>query len=212
MNPYEKYGSYGWNNTQSFNGVDADRQVFNDYLLDLGLNTRRYIDVERGKKTHASDGRHYHDELSGNYGISSGDGLVIVKIEDYEDADETGILDILPETFTVETPHGCEYRYYHTEGDVSHEIEQATGLSDLVVLQWGRVLVNGIYAVGPGSRLDASGCMKDGCDTCGLAGAGYYEVSHAPEPAITTISNDTLIQAVLAEFDSNDVDPLKFLV
>jgi hypothetical protein len=51
MNTYEKYGSYGWNNTQSFNGVDADRQVFNDYLLELGLNTRRYVDVERGKKT-----------------------------------------------------------------------------------------------------------------------------------------------------------------
>jgi hypothetical protein len=150
--------------------------------------------------------------LSGNYGISAGDGLVIVKIEDYEAADETGVLDMLPETFTVETPHGCEHRYYRAEGDVIQEVEQATSLSDLVILQWGRVLVDDFDAIGPGSRLDASGCMKDGCETCGLAGAGYYEVSHVPEPPIRTIDTETLIQAILAEFDSNDVDPLKFLI
>lgn len=212
MDISKNFISYGWNRADANNDEDTDRKIINDCLSELGLDTRRFVDVENGKNHSDTTERQYHDEVSGNYGIMAGDGLVIVKIEDYEAADKLGVLGMFPETMTVKGPHGFISLFFHVEGNVIQRIEQKTGLSDLVILEWGQVLADNVYAMGPGSQLNASSCEKSGCDTCGLAGAGYYEVSHAPETPIATISTGTLIQAILAEFDSNNVDPLKFLI
>lgn len=194
MNVYGKYNRNGWNSSQD----DEKMQAFNQCLTDLGLGTRRYIDIEDGEKYPVTNYQHHPGEVSGSYGIAAGGGLVVVMIEDHEEAANSGILDILPKTFTIKSPHGDESRLYNVESEVGTEIEKATGNREFAVTSWGQVWVDDLYAMGPGSQIDASGCDKDGCDACGLGGAGYYEVSNVPKPPITTISTNTLIQAARA--------------
>lgn len=188
MNVYDKYEGCGWYSSKS----DEYRQKFNKYLTRSGLDTCRFIDIQHGSKQSNNTFGCTHCDVSGNYAILAGGGLVIVQV----DRDE-GIFNILPDTLTVESPHGEKTLFYNVEGDTATEIEKVSGESDFAVLPSGWVWVDNVHVMGPGSRLDADGCRKDGCDTCDLAGGGYYEVSHAPEPPITTISTNTLIRAIV---------------
>jgi hypothetical protein len=159
------------------------------------------------------------DELDGNYGVMAGDGLVIVDIDDY-DGDQTvpDSVKSLPPTFTVETPHGGEHRYYAVSDPVSNS-----------QCEWGEIRAAKQYVVGPGSELDS--CSKSWHD-CSGDDAGLYTVledralahispSALPErttqqprspPALSTDSSDvTCLDDVDAPFEKLETRLRAFL-
>lgn len=102
------------------------RDVLADRLREAGLLEARFIPVQDGGKASVvahSDPENRHsdfDNISGNYGVYAGGGLVDVDVDDYGDsADVAGLeaVNSLPGTLTVESPHTDGetggHRYYH---------------------------------------------------------------------------------------------------
>lgn len=189
-----------------------------------GLDVTRFVPLLDGAKQsrveHTDPAYQYSaDELDGNYGVMAGDGLVIVDIDDY-DGDQTvpDSVKSLPPTFTVETPHGGEHRYYAVSDPVSNS-----------QCEWGEIRAANQYVVGPGSELDS--CSKSWHD-CSGDDAGLYTVledqalahispSALPErttqqprspPALSTDSSDvTCLDDVDAPFEKLETRLRAFL-
>ncbi|WP_160163361.1 bifunctional DNA primase/polymerase [Haloarcula argentinensis] len=155
----------------SANGLTAQtepRTVLSSRITAAGLDVERFVPLCDGTKKsrvdHTNSAHQYPaDELDGNYGVMAGDGLVIVDIDDY--SGNQGVpdsIEALPATFTVETPHGGEHRYYAVNDIVSNNQSE-----------WGEIRAAKQYVVGPGSELDA--CSKSWHD-CSADDAGRYAV------------------------------------
>jgi len=155
----------------SGNGLTAqiDPQiVLSNRIAAAKINVERFVPLRDGTKKsrvdHTDPANQYPaDELDGNYGVMAGDGLIIVDIDDY-DGNQTipDQIKFLPPTFTVETPHGGEHRYYAVSEPVSNSQEE-----------WGEIRADNQYVVGPGSELKS--CSKSWHD-CSNNDAGRYAI------------------------------------
>ena len=164
-------------------------------LREADLPTERFIDVENGQKQSFDHEQRCPGSVSGNYGVYSGAGLVGFDIDDYQDGVDASHLEALPETFTVETPHGGEHRYYRDAEAAAATIRAATGGSGSVSLSWGEIYAGSKYFVGPGSRIEE--CGKEGCEECERHG-GFYSVK----------SNHSIAEITLDQVtDVLDADP-----
>jgi hypothetical protein len=112
----------------------------------------------------------------------AGEGLVIVDIDDYSGNDDVpDSIKTLPATFTVQTPHGGEHRYYSVDDSVTNSQND-----------WGDIQATNQYVVGPGSILDS--CSKDWHDCSGDKSGRYTilddrslaHISSSAFPELTT--------------------------
>jgi hypothetical protein len=199
---------------------DAAGLIIRDRLVEADLDSNRIISLNDGSKAasfdHTRKSNRYDtnaDNAEGgllaidgdptqNYGIYAGDGLVIFDIDDHDAVSDE--LRSLPETFTTQTPHDGEHRYYLVDGDLG-ELETEFDVTNPQP-QWGEIRVQNQYVVGPGSQLD--GCDKDWCDECATESGGRYTI--AQDRAIETITIDDLVDVIEADpnytTDSDDQD------
>jgi len=144
------------------------RSALSNRTAGAGLDVARFVPLRDGTKKsrvdHTDPAHQYPaDELDGNYGVMAGDGLIIVDIDDYDGGQAVpDSVNSLPPTFTVETPHGGEHRYYAVNDTVS---SSQSG--------WGEIRAAKQYVVGPGSELDS--CSKSWHD-CSDDDAGRYTI------------------------------------
>lgn len=159
-------------------------------------------------------------ELRGNYGIEpmkQRSGLVMVDT-DYPEEFPEEMVDRMPETLEVSSPHGDDdrgHRIYYCED--KEMVAQYAGTAKDPVWQiqglpWGDLWIGEPYLVGPGSQLSAYGC-DDGPHTVGDEGAcsrcsdpeqGYYRFIQ--NPGIAEIEAQTLVDLLDAsEGEPNDV-------
>lgn len=158
------------------------KSVLAQRLREAGVGVERFIDVHPGTKTPAQkwrdDGLGRHpDEVGENCAIKCGNGLIVLDIDDPEDAPEG-----LPETFTVESPHGSDER-----GHLYYRVGETIGSPKA---EFGEVQGEGSIVIGPGSVLDHGEC-KDGKENCPGEGVGTYRLDNKP---IATLSGDHLEQ------------------
>jgi putative DNA primase/helicase len=164
-------------------------------LREAELDTCRFIPVKDGEKASIDHNQRALSEISGNYGVYAGGGLVDVDIDDYDGDHDTDVLDRLPATFTVETPHGGEHRYYHVTGPVGKAVSGVTGGKANATPSWGEVRLHNQYTVGPGSQL--AGCSKEWCSDCAKPDGGYYTILH--DRPVSTIAADELADVLRAD-------------
>ena len=184
------------------------REVLADRLREAGLSTERFIDVHDGEKRSTVHDQHEpnDEQLSGNYGVYAGEGLVDVDVDDYDGEYNTEALDGLPNTFTVRSPHGGEHRYYNVTGDVVAAIKEVTDGKPNAGPTWGEVRVDNQYTVGPGSQLEKGedGCNKEWCDNCEKPDGGHYTILN--DRSIATINAEELADVVRADKKYDDSD------
>lgn len=189
-------------------------EVVTSRLREAELSTDRFIEVKKGRKQSFDHERREPNEVSGNYGIYCGQGLLGVDIDDRIAWDKTPGTEDLPETFTVSTPHDGEHRYYRVTTKVPVAIRAVAGGSLNPSRQWGE-LYTSKYLVGPGSEIYE--CNKSDCHGCQEYNPGKYEIE-ADRP-ISEISRDEIApllqdcsetadarQAAIAEFSENIPD------
>ena len=187
----------------SNNSPSVSRARFTVRLREADLGTERFIDVEDGTKTSNDHTQREPDSenLSGNYGVypgrGGGDGgyLIDIDVDDYNEVDELalGELDSLPDTFTVESPHGGEHRYYAVDGDPPAAMKEEFGIRNPVPT-WGEIRIENGYVVGPGSELDT--CDK-AWHECSDPDEGHYRIS--ADRRIAEISVKELVEVIRAD-------------
>lgn len=130
-------------------------------------------------------------EIGANYGVECDeDGeIVIIDIDDMEEAPRED----LPETLTVESPHGGEHRYYHVPDAVETFRERFSVENPHT--SFGETRAGDGYVVGPGSIL--TDC-KHGC--CTEEDPGRYQLV---DREIQTVDADRLSD-ILAPFREGD--------
>lgn len=144
------------------------RIALSERIAATGLVAERFVSLCEGTKKSRVDHtnpehQHFADELDGNCGVMAGDGLVIVDIDNYDGSEVVpDAIKSLPPTFTVETPHGGEHRYYAVDDPVDNSQND-----------WGEIRATDQYVVGPGSVLDS--CSKSWHD-CSDDGSGRYAI------------------------------------
>lgn len=161
-------------------------EIVTSRLVGAGLSTARFIDVEAGRKQSFNHDKREPREVSGNYGVYCGEGLLGVDIDDRKAWSETPETEALPETFTVSTPHGGEHRYYRVTTEVPWAINAMTGGSLNPSRQWGE-LYTSKYLVGPGSEI--YDCKNPDCYRCKDGDPGKYEIE-ADLPIARISSNE----------------------
>jgi len=168
------------------------RQIVANRLSDAGLSIDRFIDVEEGRKQSYDHTTGGPGSVRGNYGVYAGDELVGVDLDDYDDRWDTTAVDELPATFTVETAHGGEHRYYRVRNDAVSKLRVITGGAANISLAWGDIHALNKYLVGPGYELIK--CSKSGCATCRYGDSSYAIAENRP---IATIAADALGEVLL---------------
>lgn len=132
-------------------------------LEEATLGRDRFIQLESGSKRSYDHTPSGPEGIEGNYGVMAGDGLVVLDLDWYTEATRPSMIDDLPPTFVVETPHGGEHMYFI----VNTRVHNTT-------LDWGSVRSEGWYCVGPGT--DLTSCDKDWHD-CSLDDEGRYQIN-----------------------------------
>lgn len=171
---------------------DPDRapEVVASRLATADIDLCRFIDVEEGRKQSFDHTRHNPEVMTGNYGVYTGEGLLALDIDDFSAV--TAPIERLTETFTVETPHGGEHRYYRCGDEVPWRIMAACGGSRPPRFPWGE-LYTSKYLVGPGSEL--IDCDKSDCKTCREFRPGKYTiVADRPIATMTASEATALVQ------------------
>lgn len=141
----------------------AARRVVAERLREAGVGDRRFIELQAGSKEPISHDQQEPHAVNGDYGVYAGQDLVLLDLDTYN-GDPPDWVAELPPTFTVQSPHGGEHRYYHPEGTV-----------DNTEFGTGSVRAFNEYVVGPGSELDS--CSKEEHD-CSQDGEGHYRILH----------------------------------
>jgi len=174
--------STAYNSSTGTTAQTEPRTALRNRLATAELDVERFVPLQNGTKKsrvdHTDPARQYSvAEVDGNYGVMAGDELVIVDIDDYDDDQlAPDWVTALPSTFTVETPHGGEHRYYAVSDPVSNSN-----------CEWGEIRAAKQYVVGPGSELDS--CSKSWHD-CSDDDAGRYIVLN--DQPLTQISPSAL--------------------
>ncbi len=191
-------------------------QRLHNRLRGQNLGRNRLIELEHGAKSPVGkhgDPEHRHDvdELldndsavttngGGNYGVYAGDGLIMLDVDEY-DGSLPEAVQSLPDTFSVETAHGGQHRYYAVSDDAAQALDGRFGAAN-PSLSWGEVRARKQYVVGPGSQLD--GCSKDWCDECADPHGGQYSVHHDEE--IASLNTETLLELVEDERSADETE------
>ena len=170
---------------------NGQKQSVEQALEDAELRVDRSVFVPDGEKyptvTDHTDPSNQSKptEIDGNCSLHTGDGLVVVDIDDRDKFPEE-VEQNLPPTFTVETPHGGTHRYYHVTDD-DGICTASPG--------WGDLQYDGVCVVCPGSYVDHSRCErdKDGCP--GEGTDGYVVTEVRPIAALTEEENGDLLEA-----------------
>lgn len=159
-------------------GRHGDTDDFRKFIRKTGIPENIYIDIPEGSK--ASNQSHDDrdnwarwEDLCRNRAIMPAGDLAFIDIDDMLEVPDW-VLD-LPETLTVQSPHGGYHLYYLIDGEISNRKPD-----------WGEIRVDDWYVMAPGSTID----HDEFCDDCGFSGEGRYEVFNAHEIAI--ISTDQL--------------------
>lgn len=191
----------------------SPKAVVTSRLQEAGLDTERFIDVHDGEKRSTNHTQRCPDEITGNYGIYAGSGLIGVDVDDYTesaDADGLSAIDQLPATFTVETPHtdgeSGGHRLYRVMPGTEYESAVDACESVCSVLNpcpsWGEIRVHNQYVVGPGSVLDD--CDKDWCTECETDAGGQYVISDdRPIASLTADDLASLLRRDQGEAEDN---------
>lgn len=171
------------NSESPANKVSAARDAKNRIetrLREAQVGVDRSASVEDGtKECYNHEEKRPPSEISGNYTIHGGEGLVILDIDVPKDDLPKWVAN-LPETFFTESPHGGFHLYYIVEDDA------LISNSDV---GWGSVRYDGWYTLGPGSVID----HDDFCgDDCSLKRTSRYEIG-AQKP-IATLTGEHLKQ------------------
>lgn len=187
-----------------------------DRLEEAGIDTQRFVNVGNGKKSCKDHTQREYSQITGNYGVYAGRGengirerdsltLLFFDIDDYEcGSEDTPLLDTLPETFTVASPHTDGetggHPYYALEGDVIGAIREITGGTVNPGMVWGSIRVDGQLVVGPGSQIDKGdeGCNKDWCKECAEPDGGYYRIVN--DLPIAKLTLDELREVIEADY------------
>ncbi|WP_142856365.1 phage/plasmid primase, P4 family [Salinigranum halophilum] len=182
-----------------------DRRAFAKRLMEADLDYGRFIDVHDGWKKPV--GRHDRygptaEELSGNYGVYGGDGLVDIDVDDAGDG-LPDKLEELADTLSVASPHAGPHEghlYVKGPADIADRFEQKCGARNPKV-EWGEIRVDNQFTVGPGSTLAA--CDKDDHD-CSEDGEGEYALAN--DAPILEVDAETLL-ALVPERDAPEPAP-----
>lgn len=134
---------------RSTGGEGSPKESVERRLSEAGITTDRFIDVRDGGKASTDHTQVEAPDVSGNYGVYAGRGLVLIDIDDYDGSHDLGPIDGLQDTLTVATPNGGEHRYYHVE-NASAVFTDAFGVENPKT-EWGEIRVRNQYVVGPGS-------------------------------------------------------------
>lgn len=181
--------------------VDRRIEPLSQALTEQEIGRNRIVPLTDGQKatkiSHSDpDNRQSLHELSAggllsakNYGVYAGDGLLFIDIDDYGGVERPPAMDKLPETFTVQSPHGGAHLYYAVPKNTPELIEAEFGSKNRKC-NWGEVRSYNQYVVGPGSQLE--GCQKDWCDTCPDTDGGWYTVAEDHE--IAEVEAQKLVQ------------------
>jgi putative DNA primase/helicase len=185
-------------------------------LEEAGIDTERFINVNKGQKGTFDHTQYAPSDVSGNYGIytNADDALAIFDVDDYDDLEDKSGLTALAElepTFEQQSPHGGTHRLYRVETDDGRpvaEVLQETVNAANPNPSWGEIRVSNQYVVGAGSQLQ--GCDKGWCDECADPDGGKYDVGS--DRAIATISVGDVIDVLQAdpvyaeEFEEDDAE------
>ena len=178
---------------------------------DIGYFHRVRAGTKRSAVNHGDPSNLSMDVLrSGEYGIcaSPDDTLVLIDIDDHKDGYDVDALQYarerLPDTLTFSSAHDGEGRLYHVPRDddgnyPSERLNDAFGAANVSECSWGEIRTDNQYIVGAGSQLDADGCTKDGCTTCGTPDGGRYTIES--DDPIATLDIDTLIDILSKDPD-----------
>ena len=151
--------------------------------MEAELATDRFIDVEEGKKQSYDHTRNGPETVAGNYGVYTSEGLLVLDIDDFSSKADIDLIETLPETFTVSTPHDGEHRYFRAGSEVVGVVTAQSGGSRSPSFPWGE-LYTSKYVVGPGSEI--IGCDKSECYSCKGDDPGRYVIDS--DRSIATIS------------------------
>lgn len=163
-------------------------------LREGSLSTTRIVNLRAGSKKPVGDHAQFRPgEVTGNYGVHPGRGLVLFDIDRRQNLEP---VEALPESFTVSTPHGGEHRYYAVEGDAGALLRETVGVSNPSPT-WGDTRIDAGYVVGPDSTLSPKECTKDDCDSCGAPDGGLYTI-HRDLP-IATVAAEEVLEVVRAD-------------
>lgn len=168
----------------------AEKHILARRLREAKLCDSRHIELKPGTKrprgSWIEEGTASGpDNVSGDYAIKNGHGLVVIDIDDYDpDVSLPDCVSNLPTTFTVETCHGGRHLYFQIDFDASTTNEV-----------WGEVRADGSIVVGPGSTVWGIRNGKDcatGC--CTPDKPGTYRILR-DEP--------------IAHLDESELEPLR---
>lgn len=112
------------------------------------------------------------DEIGGNFGVEvdEDDSLVLLDVDDME----TAPLDEIPETLSVESPHGGVHFYFAVPGWLDHFRDRFSTLNPHP--SYGEIRSQDGYVVGPGSEL--TDCKYPDC--CTEQDPGHYLLDDRP--------------------------------
>lgn len=176
-------------NRQSSNGLTEQKRIVVNRLEAARLNLDRFINVRNGTKSTFNHTRRQPGELTGNYGVYTGEGLLALDIDDMGTWERSSGPANAPATFTVATPHDGQHRYYRATADVWCALRSALDGTLNPPLDWGELYASK-YLVGPGSKLDD--CSQFECSECSTNDPGQYTIE-ADRP-IARISSDDVIE------------------
>lgn len=154
-------------------------------LQKAGLRVERSVPIVDGSKRpeveqHTSlSNQTRPSNLSGNYSVHAGDGLVLLDIDTDDPDDLPSWLSELPGTFAVNTVHDGLHLYYAVEDDTDISNTSAS---------WGSIRYEGWLTVGPGSVVDHDTYQR--CTDCGKTGRSRYAI--CKDEPIATLTGDHL--------------------
>ncbi|MFA9417627.1 bifunctional DNA primase/polymerase [Natrinema sp. HArc-T2] len=156
---------YNKSNAESNQTAGSDpKEVLESRLREAGLDAKRFIPLQEGSKAPVAHTQYEHHTVDGQYGVYAGGGLVIVDYDPYKVSERPNLIERLPSTLTVESPHDGRHYYLSVEDDV--------GNGDF---DGGSIQASRKYVVGPGSELDS--CDKEWHD-CSPDIEGHYCILH----------------------------------
>lgn len=168
--------------------TQRQKEKLEDALSAVDIGLERCPDIGSDKKhpewTGHNDPSNWHrpTELEGNYGVKTGNGLLVIDIDDWEAAPDelTNLLERL-NTLVIVTPHGGSHHYFRVEDDA--QIKTSYGINGI------DIQYEGVHVVGPGSVFDHTNCEtgKEGCP-----GHGTDEYEYQDYTTIDTICGDDL--------------------
>jgi hypothetical protein len=183
-------------------------QILINRLQDSNLLTeKRFIVLEEGSKAPQGphdqarcDGREARTKLAEgrNIGVYAGNGLFIIDIDDREIAQP--LIESLPDTLVVTTPHGGWHFYHHVSQTLPEDIENVFGAKNPTGA-FGETRIRNTYCVSPGCHLEA--CAKSWHD-CSTSGEGRYTVAN--DVPIADLSTDSVIDALCRDPDITQQD------